>query len=209
MAVHVVRRGECIASIAFDHGLPVEVLVEANADLESERGELGILAEGDQVEVPEVRPKHVEVDGTGSYVVRLVHIANPITMRFTRISGEPLLGERVALKVDGVPVHQERTTGDDGHATFLVPAWAKTGSVIVGDPGLAMPVTFGDLDPITTIRGVQGRLKQLGYYWRDVDGEIGPFTHQALRAFQRDAALETTAELDDRTRSLIAERAGV
>lgn len=209
MRTHVVKAGECIASIAHDCGVPVDALVSANKALEAERGELGILAEGDIVKVPDVSPKTVKVDGSGSFRVRLHRSVNPVTLRFTRVSGEPRPDEPVVLKIDGLDEGQERTTDTEGRATFMIPARAKTGTILLGERRFAMPVTFGDLDPVSTVRGAQGRLAHLGYYSRAVDGELGPYTFQALRAFQRESQLELSDELDAPTLAKLLERAGV
>lgn len=209
MHKHLVQAGECIASIAHDYGVPLDALVEANAELEAERGELGVLAEGDVVNVPPIVPKVESVNGTGSYFIRLHRTVSPVTIRFTRVSGKPRFDEPAVLKIDGVDEEQSRVTDADGCATFMIPARAKTGTILLGDNRFPMPVLFGDLDPITTVRGAQSRLKHLGYYWRAVDGELGPYTYQALRAFQRDAQLELTDEFDAPTLAVLAERAGI
>jgi N-acetylmuramoyl-L-alanine amidase len=208
MRTHVVKAGECIASIAHELGVPLEALVQANAVLEAERGELGILAAGDVVNVPFISPKTERVDGSGSHRIRLHRAVNPVTIRFTRMSGQPRPAEPVVLEIDGFDEEQTRTTDADGCATFMIPARARTGRVLLGDNRFAMPVTFGDLDPLSTVRGVQSRLKHLGYYSRAVDGELGPWTYQALRAFQRDNRLEPTDEIDDQTRAKLLMRAG-
>lgn len=208
MRKHVVKAGECIASIAHDFGVPLEALVQANAALEAERGELGILAPGDIVDVPSVSARTENLNASGSYRIRLHRAVNPVTLRFTRVSGAPRPGEPVVLEIDGFDEVQERTTDADGCATFMVPARARTGKILLGDNRFAMPVAFGDLDPLSSVRGVQSRLKHLGYYSRVVDGELGPWTYQALRAFQRDNELEPTDEIDEPTRVKLLERAG-
>ena len=208
MSEHVVQPGECISSIAYHHGIPIEALSEANPDLEAERGEFGILAEGDVVVLPERVPKNVQLGSTGSHRIRLHRTANPVTLRFTRVSGAPQPAQRVVLTVDGVAAVQERTTDDDGRVTFMIPARALKGTIVLGDPGVSMPVVFGELDPISTTRGVQSRLKHLGYYSRDVDGKLGPYTYQAVRAFQKENGLSVTSELDPPTRDLLVLRAG-
>ncbi len=50
---------------------------------------------------------------------------------------------------------------------------------------------------------VQRKLKKLGYYTSTVDGEIGPGTRTAIRAYQEENGLEITGRVDkDLLRSL-------
>ena len=43
---------------------------------------------------------------------------------------------------------------------------------------------------------VQRKLKKLGYYESKVDGEIGPGTRAAIRAYQEENKLEVTGQID-------------
>ncbi len=48
------------------------------------------------------------------------------------------------------------------------------------------------MDPIEELSGIQGRLKNMGYYVGDIDGETGPATEFAIRQFQSKNRLEVT-----------------
>lgn len=72
-------------------------------------------------------------------------------------------------------------------------------------PGKIYVFELRHLDPVTEISGVQGRLKNLGYAVRSVDGELGPRTREALRAFQQDHGLDVTGEPDEATQAKLAE----
>lgn len=43
---------------------------------------------------------------------------------------------------------------------------------------------------------VQRKLRGLGYYEGSVDGEIGPITRGAIRAFQRDVGMPVSGRID-------------
>lgn len=64
------------------------------------------------------------------------------------------------------------------------------------------------MDPTTEITGAQGRLKNLGYSVGPIDGQKGPRTEEALRAFQQDQGLDVTGELDDATQAKLSELGG-
>jgi hypothetical protein len=53
--------------------------------------------------------------------------------------------------------------------------------------------------PDRVIADVQAELQQMGYYQGEVDGLLGPLTRQALRAYQADQGLATTAVIDEPT----------
>lgn len=196
-------------SLADARGALLDALIEANPDLAAERAEPGVLAPGDLVKVPPKAPKTVQLDSDGSHRIRLPHSANPVTIRFDQESGQVWAGEVVVLTIEGVPGEQTRTADVDGCVTFMIPARAERGEVRIGESPTVLPVTFGDLDPLSTVRGVQARLRHLGYYRRAVDGHLGPYSHEALLAFQKDNGLPVTAVLDDQTRALLGELAGI
>jgi N-acetylmuramoyl-L-alanine amidase len=62
-STHVAADGECITTIAFDHGLPWETIWNApeNADLKKARKDPNVLREGDSVFIPDKKPKIVSL----------------------------------------------------------------------------------------------------------------------------------------------------
>ena len=59
---------------------------------------------------------------------------------------------------------------------------------------------LGDIDPITSISGVQRRLKNLGFDCGAVDGKLSTQTSEALGEFQAKHELEVTGQPDQATR---------
>ena len=55
------------------------------------------------------------------------------------------------------------------------------------------------LPPDEVVAQVQDVLQQEGYYFGDVDGELGPLTRQAIAAWQRDHGLAITTVVDEPT----------
>lgn len=64
-------------------------------------------------------------------------------------------------------------------------------------PGLREP-----LDPVV-VRGVQHRLRELGFYRGAVDGKWGPATQEALEGFQRSRGLDASGGLNPTTASAL------
>lgn len=58
---------------------------------------------------------------------------------------------------------------------------------------------------MTKLRGVQARLRNLGYNVGPVDGRFGPRTSRALAAFQADHGLEVSGHSDATTRDKLVE----
>jgi len=58
-----------------------------------------------------------------------------------------------------------------------------------------LPVQIGALDPADTVTGMQQRLKNIGLYQGQVDGEMGPMTHSALKRVLNEPEKPETKEL--------------
>jgi hypothetical protein len=108
----------------------------------------------------------------------------------------------------------EGTTDGDGALEVEVPEEAETASLTVfaGErpEGLQLKyrVQLVALPPPESVPGVKARLRNLGYYWGDVDEVVDPRTEDAVREFQRDHELEETGLVDGATRAKLTELAG-
>jgi peptidoglycan hydrolase-like protein with peptidoglycan-binding domain len=68
------------------------------------------------------------------------------------------------------------------------------------DPPLLAPGDQGD-----EVRDLQARLKQLAWYFPDVDGVYGEATTEAVRGFQEKRGFQVTGEVDRRTMKRLVE----
>ncbi len=68
-------------------------------------------------------------------------------------------------------------------------------------------VKFEDVPPVTDLKGAQVRLRNLGYYDGDVDGEITHELYTAVRGFQTDYDLKVSGELCGATQDKLEELA--
>jgi Putative peptidoglycan binding domain len=194
---YIVKRGDTIESIAFEHGFFHETLWNhpANAELKQKRGNRNLLLPGDRVTIPEKTPKQVTCK-TGR-VHRFRRRGVPAVFRLQLLQrGAPLAGADYTLDVDGV-LHSG-TTSEQGMLEERVPPNARRARLQLQGSSRSWNVLLGDLDPIKETTGLQQRLRNLGYRCEPT-GVMDERTRSALRAFQGKADLTETGEPDDPT----------
>ncbi|NNB43792.1 type VI secretion system tip protein TssI/VgrG [Pseudomonas chlororaphis] len=103
------------------------------------------------------------------------------------ISGQPYI-----LEADGVIY--KGTTSTDGFVDQPVPLSAKKGKLTFYAFGLEAQPWVWELDlssqsAASDVKGLQSRLKNLGFYHGKIDGENGPKTKYATRCFNRSCEL--------------------
>jgi hypothetical protein len=195
-----VEQGECIKSIAYDHGLFWETLWNRseNAQLKQKREDPSVLFPGDVVFIPDRKEK--SESGQTDRRHRFRRRGVPASTGLQLIcNGEPLPNKDYWLEIDG-----ELSTGitdGEGRLVHTIPPNARRGRVTVrmGKDEAEFDIVLGEVDPRTEISGVQQRLRNLGWDNVPLDGELGPDTLDAIREFQEDRGLEITGELDPPT----------
>lgn len=201
---HKIVDGDSTSSLAYAEGLNAESVWNhpENAALKEQRAHMDILSPGDDLYLPDL------VEKTETRATDLVHrfkrIGVPAKTRLQILVGDdPRANEAYVFRV-GKRIRREGTTDGEGVLEEFVPPNATRATVFFPADGSEYAVSFGTLDPIETVRGVQKRLNNLGYDSGAADGEIGEKTRAALAAFQRDLGLETTGALTDETRDALA-----
>ncbi|MEZ4407953.1 MAG: peptidoglycan-binding protein [Polyangiales bacterium] len=197
---HVVRQGECLASIAHRHGFANWQAIwehPANTDLRLRRPNPNVIHPGDVLFIPEREPitRRCATDRQHTFTVSRPRWR--FRLKVADHTGEVLAGVGFALHVEGVdPI--EGAIDSDGMIDVEVPPWARVGRLTV--LGEEVTVQFGQLDPVSRVTGVQARLRNLGYDPGPIDGVVGARTRRALRRFQSDHGLDATGEPDAATR---------
>lgn len=203
MPEYRVKQGDCIESIAYDHGFFWETLWDHpnNAQLKNRRRDPNLLFRNDVVFIPEKRLK--QESGATEQRHRFKHKGVPATLRLRLLDeGEPRANESYVLDVDGQLF--SGTTDADGILECFIPPEAKRGRLLMGESRDEYILHLGNVDPIEEISGVQGRLHNLGFECPR-DGSVGPETEAAIRAFQRKYDIPETGELDQATRDKLQE----
>ena len=202
---HIVKAGECVASIAAACRDTVESLwdLAANAELRKLRVDPFVLAPGDRLMVPKPKPAAFVLEAGKRHVFRRhgTHVNFQVTVT---LNDKPRANIDFTLVVDGdktKPITGQ--TDDGGVVRTQIPAAAQRGRIEFADGLCSFGFELGDLDPLDTIAGVQGRLRNLGFFFARVDGVYGPYTASALRKFQRAHRLEPTGLADDPTKAAL------
>lgn len=199
---HTVQAGECLSSIADQHGRFWEDLWNHadNSELKQLRKDPNVLLDGDVVVIPDKEEHQEECASEQKHRFRRKGVPAKIDLRITR-DGKPRADLPYVLEIDGIVV--KGTTDGDGAVKEDIPPGARAGKLTVGegDDAEVHELRLGALDPIETDSGVLGRLLDLGY-----DTTSG--LEKAARDFQADETLEVTGTVDDQTREKLKERFG-
>ncbi|MCA9608495.1 MAG: peptidoglycan-binding protein [Myxococcales bacterium] len=203
MKVHRVRPGESIDSIAFRHGHHPETLWNhpENEALRESRESRTVLAPGDEVFIPELRPR-VESRQTDR-THRFRRLAVPARIRVQLNLGNQILSEvSWRLEIPGF-AEQSGTTGPDGVIEADAPPLATRGTLFFGDPPIEAVLQIGRLAPIGTDEGIRQRLANLGFLAADAKPRDEGALRLALLRLQQATSLEATGELDEDTRDAL------
>jgi hypothetical protein len=114
-------------------------------------------------------------------------LASRLTLDHLRIrlvdqEGKPNAGEQYGFTVAGATA--SGTSDTDGYIDLRVPSSATSGTLKLGDQIVQLEVE--PLPPITSIAGIQVRLRNLGFYAGAIDGADGPQMREAIRVFQQE-----------------------
>lgn len=204
MPMYVVSQGECINSIAAEHGLFWRTVWDhpENAGLRELRPDPNMLLPGDEVFVPDLREDHHDAPVEDTH--RFKRKGVPATLKVRLLNnGEPRQNEKWTAVVDGKLV--KGATDGDGNLSFTLDP--RLVSVMLElESGVKYELKLAELDPVETVSGVQARLNNLGYESGTVDGIQGPITTGAIQRFQADyPPLEVDGIVGPKTRAKLKE----
>lgn len=206
---HTVKDGECLSSIshAYGHFWPTLWNHPENAELRALRGNPHVLRKGDEVHVPDLRVKEVEAQTGRRHVFRRKGVPEKLRLRFG--TEFPRAGVPYVLIIDGVR-HEGHTDGKGEISHFLAPDARSAEITLLPEDGPEERYTLRlrDLDPVDTVRGLQLRLRNLGYYGGPIDDALGPETVEAMQGFQARSGIARTDAPDARTRDALVQAHG-
>jgi hypothetical protein len=202
--LHKVKQGECLASIAYDHGLLIETIWDdpANADLRSRRTTPYVLFEGDELSIPEKRPKTVRCATGRVHRFRRLGVPEKFQLRLLAY-GEPRADLAYTLELGGQTFQGH--TDDQGKLEHPIPPNASTGRLILSEDE-SYDIQLGHVDPVSEEPGARTRLVNLGLLASpEADAEA---YQEAIRVFQADHGLLATGKVDPDTGKALIEAHG-
>lgn len=193
-AVHSVQQGDCISSIAFEHGFFPTTLWDHpdNSQLKQLRKNPHALLPGDEVHIPDLRVHELSVSDKAKHRYRRKGVPAKLKIRLL-VDDQPIANKRVIFEAG--QRQEEKTTDGDGNLELPILPDVTTATLRVMDgPYPAIyELVLGGIDPSDTPSGAEARLRNLGY-----DLEEG--LEAALRAFQLKNGLTESGTLDSATR---------
>ncbi len=212
---YTVRQGDYLAKIAHDHGFSKWQTVYQHADNEAfrqKRPDPNVIYPGDQLFIPDKNPRYASASSDQQRTFKQRRSATPVRLVLKNgITNDPV----VILKYELATKHETftRLRGQQGSPAFD-PKNLERGMVVeklarpeteatlklwlrdekAPDPDFAYTLKLGELDPVEEITGVQARLNNLGFHCGAIDGNCGPKTEAALRAFQSQHGLRVDGQ---------------
>lgn len=194
---YIVKPGDCISSIAFEHGFFPDTIWNHpnNKQLKEKREDPNTLCAGDAVFVPDLREKTVKRPTSQLHRFQLKNAPALCSLQMFD-EDEFRANQDYELEIDGVK-HTGKTDSEGVLRVSILPN-ARRGKLIIGPDKAEFDLQFGQVEPPTEIRGVQARLHNLGYDCPQT-GALDEKTQNALRNFQFAGNLKETGEIDNAT----------
>jgi N-acetylmuramoyl-L-alanine amidase len=211
---HVVKEGECATKLGDRYGFTAQALRTENQTLLDSRADLNMLIPGDEIRVP---ARRIRWESSRARERRRAVRLAPTTRfyaRFLNEDGEPRAGIKFLASIQTLSKSPQADitgdTDDRGVIEFRVPLDTDTVTIELKEAGEIEThlMRLSHMEPASTMRGLQGRLRNLGYGCGTEDGVNGPVTTAAIRLFQLDHELDPTGNPDAATRGALLARHG-
>ncbi|MBX7174325.1 MAG: peptidoglycan-binding protein [Pyrinomonadaceae bacterium] len=202
-----VKQGDCISSIAFEHGFFPDTIWNHpdNAELKEKRQDPNILMPGDVVIVPDKRIKEVSEPTNQVHKFKCKNTPEKFKIQLLMDEG-PRANEEYELEIEDLKF--SGTTNSEGKLEQSIPPNAKKGKLTLKKDGTVFELRLGNLNPSDEITGAQGRLRNLGFYFGPIDGKLSDELEIAIQEFQFAHDIEPDGELNLSTKDALEQEYG-
>ncbi|MFY8326655.1 PGRP and LysM peptidoglycan-binding domain-containing protein [Pseudoalteromonas sp. ZZD1] len=195
---HTVAQGETLLRIARQYGYQTSKALynhPSNAEFRALRPDPNLIYPGDKLTIPPKKEKFMPLrtNSLNSFVVQ--NEQEYFRLKVAYDDGDDITGKRVVLNIGDQTI--DTVLESDGLIEIkLEHSDALTGSVDLylkdgeATPSKSFTVQVGNLDPIDTLSGVQGRCNMLGFNCGKVDGINGAKTKAGVKEFQQAQQLQ-------------------
>jgi hypothetical protein len=209
---YTVAQGDHLSSIAWEHGFTDYRTIwdhANNAELKKKRQNPNVLFPGDQLYIPDIehREENRPTDQRHEFILKKQVLKLRLTLEDQY--EEPIAGAACLLVVDGDS--KNLNTDGQGKLELEIPPSAKQAILLIQDAkqtaynNMTIPIKIGSLDPVEEISGQQARLKSLGYFHDDADGNAGPKFGWAVEEFQCEHGLTVDGICGPKTQAKLKE----
>lgn len=210
---HKVRQGEYLAKIAHQNGFADWRTIydhAENAGFRELRPDPNLIHPGDEIFIPDRDRKEVECATGKMHGFRVRLGTNSLHVTLKDSHGTPIRNTAYELKV-GSRVIKGTTDGDGGLHHEGLPADVEQATLAIA--GLTLTLRVGHLDPLGKtdtdgVSGVQGRLRNLGYFNGPIDGVLDDLTREAIRLFKVAHDLGEDGELSTNVKDKLRDKYG-
>jgi len=194
---HVAQAGDSVESIAFDNGFFWETVWNygSNTELHQDR-EPTILEEGDVIQIPDKRVKTLTEPVDHRYRFRRKGVPSILRVRLLD-DNKPRQNIAYTITIRD-KVISGTTDGDGWVRCYLMPD-VDSGVLRLPETEEVYNFRIGTVRPAVSVKGVQNRLHNLGYYQGPQDGVESPELADALRSFQQNRHIPETGKIDSAT----------
>jgi hypothetical protein len=207
MPIQDIKPGDCIDQIAEEHGLLPETVWDHpdNSELKTLRKDKNILYTGDKLFVPDKTLKIETVAAGAKHKFKRKAVPAKFKLQLKK-NATPRANSAYTLHIDNETF--EGQTDGDGWIEQSIPPRAEKGQLILTDSNETYELNLGHLEPLEQIEGVQQRLKNLGFYAGDIDGENSDMTRTAIQFYQKNKGITVSGVIDDDLKSSLQDGHG-
>ncbi|KAF7774759.1 hypothetical protein PMAN_a3334 [Pseudoalteromonas marina] len=195
---HTVAQGETLLRIAKQYGYQTSKALynhPSNAEFKALRPDPNLIYPGDKITIPPKKEKFIPLrtNSINSFVVQ--NEKEYFRLQVSYDDGDDVTGKRVVLSIGSQTIDTvlqsdgliEVELNNNDALTGTIDLYLNEGETT---PTKSFNVQIGNLDPIDTLSGVQGRCNMLGFDCGTVDGVNGAKTKAGVREFQQAQQLQ-------------------